>query len=1103
MSSFISKHSGLITITVLFILFVIVAYLLIFSNRTSSAITKFENTFIKNNNKNQQDFCTDMYRNRNMAEFYVNSSHLPFLTGFKQYDYASYDMFMKSIQYGARYIELEIYNKEVKNDTVPVISSGNDKSQNSLDAMKCFGIIAKYAFSEKNINNYRDPFFIFLDFKTTGNYRTLDKLYEIIMSTLRHKLLDSSFNYERKNIATTDMCKLMDKVVIFSNTDYENSKIKELINMSTASSYFRRIRHDQLPLNEELVRGSDQAEVLITSTKLSFNANIITIEDDTSFIDAGIDKRLIIKIVGSNDNDTFERMLPLKQVTNKQLVFDESIEFKSESRGPSVQLKAFNKSYELKNLHNYNKNAITVVYSKYDLLVMNYNPYDAWRLGCQFVAMNYQSIDDNLKINMKKFIDLSVILKPSNLINYTPKPKKMNLNTLYPKYQDTDIPIKMDFLDNFHNIYLTPSQNDKMRVILNGNTLKLSPSYKDNNSIFEIIEGVDGTYGSISIKYGNRYLNSNDSCCYLKFSETTNNASFYPIESLCSNKKYTSFLHQKDNKKYYLKYRKEFNYKTKLYTQKTNDYKYITSLSSENGIVKIWEPINTGSYKSIGHIAIKSVEKPVTDVLLFKGAVESPIDFKLIWKDPSGITIWKPIPADGYLALGVVFNTTTAKPVRSKYVCVAIEYAEQVDLGTMAWNNRGADENNKISLWNSPDLNYVIATPSFNRPSEFDNPVYNINTADKDFADRLYLGKVGEDDLESSCFMVYEEETRAKPIERYKLTHNLSKYSEDHHIISKVGDNTCIGIKDSYWSKFYDDVTDAEDAEDTEDAAKAILVNYNGNDDEFSSNWSLFKTNGSLFTIRLRGNPKYCLTAQENTLVVKLFSAEDNAKQTFGYNGMKLFQHNEVTKEFKCVANNSGKIALEACDDTKKTQQWLINQKPQVLCIAKGKVVYLKHKSRRGKSKFTGNRPDNTRVNNYLKEFHDRDYFHYYLKGLVEDETETDWVIKLYGDLGMRNINKKTGDLILNSAPYKPLLSKGTKVLCKNGGFHDLNYREANVRWVATIIDILPDEKYNVIFTINSLEADMNKQSLGRPRENKAKILSLTDLILLKPSLGC
>ena len=1096
-----------IILLVLFILLCFIAYKVVFSNRTGVKLLEFENTFVKNVRKNQLDLCSPKYKRRNVSEFYVASSHLPFLTGFKQYDYTSYEMLMKTIKYGARYIELEIYNKEMKNYTIPVVASGN--SQNSLDANKCFGIIAKYAFSEKYIDNYQDPFFIFLDFKTDGNHRTLDKLYDIIRNTMRHKLLNETFSFEKKNIATTDMCQLMNRIVIFSNSSVEKNKsrIRELINMSTESSYFRRIRYDQLPLREELARPKDYPEVSITSTRISFNTNIVTLaDDDVSFIDSGINKTLVIKIIGSKKNDTFDRLLQLKQVTHNQLVFDSSVVFNMELYGENVQLKAFNRSYVLKNLHNENKNSITVVYSEYDFFAMNFNPHDAWRLGCQFVCMNYQYIDANLRTYMKKMQDFSVILKPTNLINYIPKAAVANLGSLYPKYQGQELPIIMDFLDRFHNIYMVPALTEQMRIIKDKYTMKLSPNYNNNNSIFQLVEGLDGKYGSISFMHGDEYLTSNDSCCYLKFGKFEDtgsereNASFYPIEPLCGDDKYTSFLQVKGEKKYYLKYRKKFNYKNKLYSRRTNDYKLITSISSENGILNIWEAINNNNYKSIGHVGTKSLDKPTTDTILLKGAVESPIDFKLIWKDVSGTTIWKPIPPDGYLALGVVFNNSTLKPMRSKYVCVAIEYAEEVDVGEMVWKNVGYTTNNKVSLWNSPDLNYIIATPSFNRPSSFDNPVYNITTDDKDYMDRLYLGKVESDELDSSCFKVYSEEEGTGILTRHDLSGVISN-KENYQIISKKVEDMniqCIGIKNSYWSHYY---TGAEAEAEAE--AEALLMDADNND-QFSSNWSLFKGDGGMISIRLQGNPEYCLTA-ENTdkLVVKKYSEATKNKQLFGYQtenrqNTKLFQINGATKELKCVANIGGKLKLETCDTKKDEHIWSINQEPQFLCLTKGKVVYIKTKSRRGKTKYTGNSTDYTNSNNFLKEFYDRDYFHYYLKGLIEDETETEWKIKMYGNLGYRTIKKIGGNIVLNTIPYNSQVRKGIKVLCKSGGFVKQGYNETNMLWEATVLESLPNDKYNVIFTINSVEANMNRQSLGRPRKNQSRIIDLSEMILLK-----
>ena len=109
----IYKYRNIITILFLFIILSILIYNFTFYNRTNYLIADFETNFIKNIRKNQYDFCSDDYKHRKISEFYFNSAYLPYLTGFLKYDYNSYDMLIKSIQYGARYIELEIYNREI------------------------------------------------------------------------------------------------------------------------------------------------------------------------------------------------------------------------------------------------------------------------------------------------------------------------------------------------------------------------------------------------------------------------------------------------------------------------------------------------------------------------------------------------------------------------------------------------------------------------------------------------------------------------------------------------------------------------------------------------------------------------------------------------------------------------------------------------------------------------------------------------------------------------------------------------------------------------------------------------------------------------------
>ena len=89
----------------------------------------------------------------------------------KKYDYVSIGMIEKTIMNGSRYIELEILDKDLKSNTEPVIAVGDlttrqITSQNFLDCNEVFNMINTVAFSQKYINNFNDPLFIFLNIKT-------------------------------------------------------------------------------------------------------------------------------------------------------------------------------------------------------------------------------------------------------------------------------------------------------------------------------------------------------------------------------------------------------------------------------------------------------------------------------------------------------------------------------------------------------------------------------------------------------------------------------------------------------------------------------------------------------------------------------------------------------------------------------------------------------------------------------------------------------------------------------------------------------------------------------------------------------------------------
>lgn len=1081
--TFISTNKFYIIISVIIVLILIFWKFLSFGNRTQSTISNFEKEFLKYNKRSSYDFCSGNKANKTLSEFYFSSSYLPYLTGFQKLDYSSNEMFNKVIKYGARFVYLQVFNKEAKYNTEPVLSTGNNygtllTTQTNVSPTNIFKLIGKYAFSEKFIDNYHDPFIVFLDLRVTNNYNTLDKLHDIIKSTCGH-LLYEKFN---TNVSQTPMCNLMGKLLIFTTSNNDKSKLKSITHMDTSSSYLNLLGIHELPTKELIANPKDLPVVSLTSTKIRFSSNTIQIEDETDFIKLGINKSFIVKINGSQKNDSEDTYHEIIQVSYKTLILNKSVEFQEEYSGTKTQLKFFNKSYKLLNLPKENKNALTIVTPEHDFFKTNFNPYDAFNLGCQFICMNFQELDQNLKTYMKKFKKFSIKLKPNHLINYNPPAYIPNINSQFQPIKDLDIPVLFQFRYNHNNIRLRPMLYENLRIIEKNNLPVISPNYNLNNSYFEIVEGLDGKPGSISIKLGNKYLSSNDSCCWLSFQEYPMNkevASFYPVKSLVSGKNAISICQIKNNVKYYIKHRLGFNYKTQLYTKTTNSYKLITQLSNGETIIKVYEPLQENNYKCYGQILLTHDVDPktvYTNVVM--GATAHPIDFVLIYKTNNAQYIWKMVPKEGYIALGNIFTTTSIKPKRTNYYTIAFEYLNQVDIGSMAYKTP-IDVNIKpMSLWYSNDKSYFVAYNSNNedkRPSEFNYPIFNVNTMPKTYNERIYLHKPKSNEIDSATFIV-EDEPDSVPVSLPIKYSNIITFLDTYQI-TNIETNNSINLPSSYWTNLNQDILETQPQT---------------NSDDYSNSWIYYNVDK---TIRHKGNPKYALTIKEDTIVINKVSNENKNNQQFIYTSNNLLTNND-----KCLYEENNTLKMGEPNEV-QNNTWLIPQEPLNDCININAPVYVSKKIKRSNNVSFNAKQDFTEMNNILKEYVDDLYFHTYVEGKVSKLDEEDCVVELKGNMGFEKV--PYSNVVLYKKPNINLLKKGTKVLCKNGGYTISGFEEPNVRHEATIVKLLSEEKVIVLMNINTIEANLNKVSYGRPREIKETIVNINDLVLLKNSIFC
>ena len=91
-----------------------------------------------------------------------------------------------------------------------------------------------------------------------------------------------------------------------------------------------------------------------------------------------------------------------------------------------IKQKKVNNSIEIKKnlvefnqISKFNLTGLSIIYphKEGNILTSNYDPTNAWNLGCQFVSMNFQKMDISMDKYINKFKNKAFILKPQSLRN--------------------------------------------------------------------------------------------------------------------------------------------------------------------------------------------------------------------------------------------------------------------------------------------------------------------------------------------------------------------------------------------------------------------------------------------------------------------------------------------------------------------------------------------------------------------------------------------------------------------------------------------------------------------------------------------------------------
>lgn len=1175
-----NKHYIILAVVILFA--IILAYYFSSDRIVRNKVKKFEDNYL-NQNIVQKDYCHNDIKYNMLCDYYVKSSSKSFLVGFQKFGYTNLNIIKKLLYIGVRYIEINIFSKTYETFSEPIIVSGDKlgekkASLNHVDVKEFFQLIEEMAFSEKYINNYKDPLFIFLNLKTE-NVDTLDKVHDIILNTINQRLLPSKYGNIQKDIGTITLCEMMGKCVILSSDGYGDSKLKELINGSTTQPSLKRITNSELDdIIDKKQRGSIQPDFSISSGYIEFgkgNQNdFIHIKDDSiNFIEYGITPDFTITVSGakngSNNTEPGDFYSVKYVTTNKIFLVGKDI-FKEEKPGNEILIRGFNNKHSLEKLEDRNKYQITIVVPDDGLLSKNYDVFKAMSYGCQFVSLYYHNIDEYAKKYNNFFGNSSYKLKPKVLRKIVkPRPKESIFKMFPDPVEENPLPIDYEFSKTYSEVFIKPYLSMESFWVNKNNMAIISPNKTDAS--IKIEPGLNSSQKnySISFKQNNKYLVATDYCCYLLWMEQPTScaqvidqfkkaSTFYPISPFCNKEGYHSFVIAKDkeynlekdedydgadySKIYYIRYRPQFDPNLRLYTYQTTFYVKILTID-EPGIEKmtIWRPTIRDRYYPIGDIIKQGIKSPKSQTALVGGATAPPSDYELVYDNKLinqsyEISIWKPIPPDGYIALGYVFNNNYEKPSIDEVRCVASEFTKQERLSSdKVWSNKrtdGVEEfGSTLSFWkidnkeNLVGADYVVVNTSDYMPSEFDTPIFSISTDSKDLFDRLYLEKFSQNksNTESACFKVIdssvsEDQATDKAVNIIGARRNVKDNKIISYRASDEGSDMCVSINVPQWEKNLNN--------------KDIYMEKCRDREYKGTNFTAYGDD----TIRFNKDPRFCITRMrqdgQNNDTYQEFPAKltrcekNNYKQKFyihdngfienmnenGLNGLCLTNDARINEsdDLSYGSRKITNVTINTCEKSKKNvkQRWMMKKAFNDFCLEEGSMVYILLNYPR-----SNNALDTIYIDERIDEVYDFDNFELYMRGSIEEMTDNEYKI----NLTFKDPSQDTDTIItepINSIkivsdkiPNEKSLTRGTEVICRNGNYDgDYLINEDHVKWKGIIVEKISRKKFKVLFSINSLELRSSKvtpQTYGRPRYLQEKLVNISDIRLIKKIPSC
>lgn len=384
-----------------------------------------------------------------LSEFYIMTSNRTCVVQNQIDAYVSPKMIEIALDAGARCLDFDIYPDSFVKNPIPIVTLALDSNNRNLmhnfvPLKTCLETIANHWFrrartemeirpgttkrnaenetDDNDTNNYDDnylidPLFLHLNIHTTVNKSCCDQVAMLLRyyfdEYVSGRLLDSSYNYRIRNMGTVPICKLFGKVVIMVRAVERPALIDSkdpALNRSAGATISEETKTISKQCRKMVHNAVVSDALLELANCVSGVSNVSNVSGNVKNTFYDVEYKDLLSTADANTIRNRNRRHLTFIRSSAYPYSDLSIEV---AAGVSTYCKEISEDAFV-------GSKTSVPSDHYDWLLLrkssfNLDPGAGFRLGAQFVAMNFHALDANQSRNVGFFRNSSLVLKPLSL----------------------------------------------------------------------------------------------------------------------------------------------------------------------------------------------------------------------------------------------------------------------------------------------------------------------------------------------------------------------------------------------------------------------------------------------------------------------------------------------------------------------------------------------------------------------------------------------------------------------------------------------------------------------------------------------------------------